>query len=178
MLDSEFKEVVAGFVNGVHVVGRFGDREKVRKATLTIYLCSTVPHNLRISQLAKNISLGQFCGCHLDTLFFQVTSLSLRSLCKTVLSDTNPETNSASARSRVLVDILSSLAGPGKQQEEFLNCARVAECAVTVQDEEAELDTLKGMLSTQVRRRRAGSGGGGGVKSSCDRHKLTKCLNT
>ena len=37
---------------------------------------------------------------------FSITSYSLRSLCKTVLSDTNPTTASASDRSQVLIQII------------------------------------------------------------------------
>ena len=45
----------------------------------------------------------------------KITSLSLRSLCKTVLGDTNIPTNSATDRSRVLVDILAEVTqGEGK----------------------------------------------------------------
>ena len=87
----------------------------------------------------------------------QITSLSLRSLCKTVLSDTNPETNSASDRCRVLVDILAALGGKPERKDgddapknEFLNCAGISGCAVTVEAEEEDLGKLKGMLGTQA----------------------------
>ena len=49
---------------------------------------------------------------------FSVTSLSLRSLCKTVLSDTNPSTNSAGDRCTVLVGIMEKLVGTEQRNGE------------------------------------------------------------
>ena len=73
----------------------------------------------------------------------KITSLSLRSLCKTVLADTNPTTASASDRCKVLVQIANSLVG----QEDV--SAKVASVTITVASEEEELKQLKGMLGTQ-----------------------------
>lgn len=98
-LMEQFKKTVVGFVNGVSVVAKYGDKSKI-------------------------------------------TSNSLRSLCKTVLSDTNPLTTSASDRSKVLTHILSAL-------NENENAERVTGCAVTVASEEEELRSLKGILGTQ-----------------------------
>ena len=135
-LMEEFKSVVAGFANGVHVVGTFGDKEKVMSNTIFV-------------RFAKVLSI--------PNSNLQITSLSLRSLCKTVLSDTNPETNSASDRCRVLVDILAALGGKPEKKDgddapknEFLNCAGISGCAVTVEAEEEDLGKLKGMLGTQA----------------------------
>ena len=50
-----------------------------------------------------------------------VTSLSLRSLCKTVLGDTNPNTNSAGDRCRVLVGIMERLVGTEERNGEKCN---------------------------------------------------------
>ncbi len=78
----------------------------------------------------------------------KITSNSLRSLCKTVLNDTNPTTNSASDRSKVIINILAGIL-PGKTSGS-IDTAKLAECATLVSSEEAELSNLKGMLGTQV----------------------------
>jgi len=105
---------------------------------------------------------------------FSITSHSLRSLCKTVLSDTNPTTASASDRSRVLIQIISKVCIPknvsstdsvstleGKEDTKStsensiqgsirpIDASSIFHVATTVQQEEEELRNLKGMLDTQ-----------------------------
>jgi maternal-effect protein exuperantia len=104
---------------------------------------------------------------------FSITSHSLRSLCKTVLSDTNPTTASASDRSRVLIQIISKVCSPKnissnsvstledkedtKSTSEnpiqgsirHIDASSILPVATTVQQEEEELRNLKGMLDTQ-----------------------------
>lgn len=76
----------------------------------------------------------------------KITSLSLRSLCKTVLGDTNIPTNSATDRSRVLVDILAEVTqGEGK----VVDSAKVAKYTQTVENEQEQLKMLKDVLGTQ-----------------------------
>jgi hypothetical protein len=77
----------------------------------------------------------------------KITSNSLRSLCKTVLNDTNPTTNSASNRSKVIVNIIASIL-PGKTAGS-IDTSKLIECATVVSAEEAELRLLKGILGTQ-----------------------------
>lgn len=102
----EFQAVVKGFVNGLHVVQKFGDPSKV-------------------------------------------TSLSLRSLCKTVLNDTNPLTASALGRSQVLMKILITLLTPDDQSKSSANLSKSVTVAANVSYEEEELKNLKAVLNTQ-----------------------------
>jgi len=76
----------------------------------------------------------------------KITSLSLRSLCKTVLGDTNLPTNSATDRCRVLVDILSSVTG---SESGLINVDKIIKFTQTVQSEENQLKSLKDVLGTQ-----------------------------
>jgi len=75
-----------------------------------------------------------------------ITSLSLRSLCKTLLGDTTLSTNSASERSTVLSQILAKVTGEGKDDQ-------VADIllpySVTVDTEKEQLNELKNVLGTQ-----------------------------
>jgi len=76
----------------------------------------------------------------------KITSLSLRSLCKTVLGDTSIPTASATDRSRVLIDILAEVTqGEGK----VVDCAKVAKYTHTVASEQDQLKELKDVLGTQ-----------------------------
>jgi len=76
----------------------------------------------------------------------KITSLSLRSVCKTVLGDTSLSTASAIDRSRVLIEILNKVTqGEGK----IVDCAKIADYTHTVESEEAQLKTLKDVLGTQ-----------------------------
>ena len=77
----------------------------------------------------------------------KITSNSLRSLCKTVLNDTNPTTSSASDRSKVIVKVVSGIL-PGKTPGS-VDTSKLIECATLVGAEEAELRLLKGILGTQ-----------------------------
>ena len=77
----------------------------------------------------------------------KITSNSLRSLCKTVLNDTNPTTASASDRSKVVINILAAIL-PGETSGS-VNASKLSEIATLVDTEEDELRQLKGMLGTQ-----------------------------
>lgn len=74
----------------------------------------------------------------------KVTSLSLRSLCKTVLQDTNPNTSTASERCKVLSRILGKLTDRHPVSGE-----KVSAVAFTVRSERDDLERLKMMLGTQ-----------------------------
>jgi len=76
----------------------------------------------------------------------KITSLSLRSLCKTVLGDTNLPTNSATDRCRVLVDILATVTGG---ENSLVNVDKIIKFTQTVQSEESQLKSLKDVLGTQ-----------------------------
>jgi len=76
----------------------------------------------------------------------KITSLSLRSLCKTVLGDTNLPTNSATDRCRVLVDILAAVTGG---ENSLINVEKIIKFTQTVQSEENQLKALKDVLGTQ-----------------------------
>jgi len=74
----------------------------------------------------------------------KITSLSLRSLCKTVLGDTSLPTASATDRSRVLIDILASVT-----QDQLVDSAKVANFSQTVESEQAQVKKLKDVIGTQ-----------------------------
>jgi len=76
----------------------------------------------------------------------KITSLSLRSLCKTVLGDTNLPTNSATDRCRVLVDILATVT---QGENNLVNVDKIIKYTQTVQSEENQLKSLKDVLGTQ-----------------------------
>jgi len=76
----------------------------------------------------------------------KITSLSLRSLCKTVLGDTNLPTNSATDRCRVLVDILATVT---QGENNLVNVDKIIKYTQTVQSEETQLKSLKDVLGTQ-----------------------------
>jgi len=79
----------------------------------------------------------------------KITSLSLRSLCKTVLGDTNLPTNSATDRCRVLVDILAAVTTRGDSDNSLINVEKIIKFTQTVQSEESQLKSLKNVLGTQ-----------------------------
>jgi len=78
-----------------------------------------------------------------------ITSNSLRSLCKTVLGDTNPDTNSASDRSKVLIQILAKVTSSSDEQVDMVDPSNMTSVTTSVQEEVAQLKDLKGMLDTQ-----------------------------
>lgn len=75
----------------------------------------------------------------------RITSLSLRSLCKTVLEDTSLSTASAVDRSRVLVSIMARVTGGGAG----VSVDKIVKFSSTVSSEEAQLKFLKNVLGTQ-----------------------------
>lgn len=77
----------------------------------------------------------------------KITSMSLRSLCKTVLDNTNPSTNNASDRSKVLIDILVKLTDQANNAK--IDAGQVSAVAVTVDSEQADLTKLKEKLVIQ-----------------------------
>ena len=79
----------------------------------------------------------------------RITSLSLRSLCKTVLEDTSLSTASAVDRSRVLVSIMVRVTGGGAG----VSVDKIVKFSNTVSSEETQLKFLKNVLGTQVRNR-------------------------
>jgi len=82
-----------------------------------------------------------------------ITSYSLRSLCKTVLGDTNPDTNSASDRSEVLIQILAKVTSGTDENSTTaagaVDSSQLASVVTSVQEEVGQLKDLKGMLDTQ-----------------------------
>jgi len=95
----------------------------------------------------------------------KVTSLSLRSLCKTVLQDTNPNTSTASERCKVLLSVtvkvyilvdaniltlqvLSRILGKLTDRHP-VSGEKVSAVAFTVRSERDDLERLKMMLGTQ-----------------------------
>ena len=79
----------------------------------------------------------------------RITSLSLRSLCKTVLEDTSLSTASAVDRSRVLVAIMVRVTGGGAG----VSVDKIVKFSNTVSSEETQLKSLKNVLGTQVSNR-------------------------
>ena len=84
---------------------------------------------------------------------------SLRSLCKTILNNTNPATASACDRAKVLVEILSKVtqnnqnaSGESSENTETLSkidASKVLTVATSVKSERDEVKTLKSVLGTQ-----------------------------
>ena len=84
---------------------------------------------------------------------------SLRSLCKTILNNTNPATASACDRAKVLVEILSKVTqnsqnatGESSENTETLSkidASKVLTVATSVKSERDEVTTLKSVLGTQ-----------------------------
>lgn len=96
----------------------------------------------------------------------KVTSYSLRSLCKTILNNTNPATASACDRAKVLVEILSKItqssssSGSDSEQSDSLqngnnmhqskiDASKVLTLATSVKLEQEEVQTLKSVLGAQ-----------------------------
>jgi len=77
----------------------------------------------------------------------KITSLSLRSLCKTVLGDTTLPTNSATDRCTVLLDILARVTS-GEEGGE-VQAEKVAKFSSSLAEEEEQLKQLKSVLGTQ-----------------------------
>jgi len=77
----------------------------------------------------------------------KVTSFSMRSLCKTLLNNTNPATTSACDRAKVLVEILSKVVS--KDEGEKLDDAKILSVATSVKVEQEEVQNLKSVLGTQ-----------------------------
>jgi len=76
----------------------------------------------------------------------KITSLSLRSLCKTVLGDTSLPTASATDRCQVLVDILARVTDGS---DNTVDVNKVIPYTITVEEEEEQLRDLKSVLGTQ-----------------------------
>lgn len=76
----------------------------------------------------------------------KITSLSLRSLCKTVLGDTSLPTASALERSEVLVQIMVAITGG----ESEVTADKIVKFCSSVSSEEGQLQSLKHVLGTQV----------------------------
>jgi len=83
----------------------------------------------------------------------KITSLSLRSLCKTVLSNTTMSTASAVDRSKVLVDIMANVThnciGDTEAGNRVIIPDKLEKFTTTVQHEEMQLTFLKNVLGTQ-----------------------------
>jgi len=96
----------------------------------------------------------------------KVTSYSLRSLCKTILNNTNPATASACDRAKVLVEILSkitqsssssgsdlepsdSLQNGNNMHQSKIDASKVLTLATSVKLEQEEVQTLKSVLGAQ-----------------------------
>jgi len=75
----------------------------------------------------------------------KITSLSLRSLCKTVLGDTSLPTASALERSEVLVQIMVNITGG----ETEVMADKIVKFCSSVSSEEEQLKSLKHVLGTQ-----------------------------
>ena len=71
----------------------------------------------------------------------------MRSLCKTLLNNTNPATTSACDRAKVLVEILSKVVS--KDNSEELDDAKILSVATSVKVEQEEVQNLKSVLGTQ-----------------------------
>ena len=79
-------------------------------------------------------------------LFYQYhVYFSLRSLCKTLLNNTNPATTSACDRAKVLVEILSKVVS----KDQSLDDAKILSVATSVKVEQEEVQNLKSVLGTQ-----------------------------
>jgi len=77
----------------------------------------------------------------------KITSLSLRSLCKTVLGDTSLPTNSATDRCTVLLDILARVTNG--EEGITVDADKMLPYTYTVTAEEGQLKELKSVLGTQ-----------------------------
>merc|ERR1712110_231091 len=77
----------------------------------------------------------------------KVTSLSLRSLCKTLLNNTNPATASACDRAKVLVEILSKVCPESNSNN--IEASKILSVASSVKLEQEEVLHLKNVLNTQ-----------------------------
>ena len=72
---------------------------------------------------------------------------SLRSLCKTILNNTNPATASACDRAKVLIEILSKICCEDSKQN--IEASKVLPLATSVKLEQEEVLHLKNVLNTQ-----------------------------
>jgi len=79
----------------------------------------------------------------------KVTSLSLRSLCKTLLNNTNPATASACDRAKVLVEILSKICPVEESKPANIEASKILSVASSVKLEQEEVLHLKSVLNTQ-----------------------------
>ena len=77
----------------------------------------------------------------------KITSLSLRSLCKTVLGDTSLPTSSAVDRCTALFSILSKVTGG---EGDLVLATKLLPFSSSVTEEENQLSQLKSVLGTQV----------------------------
>ena len=98
---------------------------------------------MRFHNVAK-VGVPDFAkSCHVLGDKDVITSLSLRSLCKTVLGDTGLSTASAVDRSQVLVNIVTNITGTGHMDKIIKFCNSVS-------SEENQLTSLKNVLGNQV----------------------------
>ncbi|TRY67143.1 hypothetical protein TCAL_02954 [Tigriopus californicus] len=126
--------------------------EPARKVLVPLLLEALSKYKL--TESFKAVVKGFANGSHVVKAFGdkdKITSYSLRSLCKTVLNDTNPNTNSASDRCQVLFRILNQVAS--NQSNEPLARHQVSQVAVTVDSEEEDLVLLKAKLDTLAKLR-------------------------
>ena len=72
----------------------------------------------------------------------------MRSLCKTLLNNTNPATTSACDRAKVLVEILSKVVSKDDDKDK-LDDAKILSVATSVKVEQEEVQNLKSVLGTQ-----------------------------
>ena len=77
----------------------------------------------------------------------KITSLSLRSLCKTVLGDTSLPTSSAVDRCTALFSILAKVTGG---EGDLVLAGKLLPFSSSVTEEEHQLSQLKSVLGTQV----------------------------
>ena len=86
----------------------------------------------------------------LSLIRYPIYYYSLRSLCKTLLNNTNPGTASACDRARVLVDILSKCCPANDYSStRSIDTSKLISVSTSVKAEEDELQKLKSVLSTQ-----------------------------
>ena len=84
------------------------------------------------------------------TRFFNfIIFSSLRSLCKTLLNNTNPATASACDRAKVLVEILSKICPVEESKPANIEASKILSVASSVKLEQEEVLHLKSVLNTQ-----------------------------
>ena len=110
----------------------------LRGEKVEISLCPNHKSSLKKIQKLKKIPNSKF------SLFY----FSMRSLCKTLLNNTNPATTSACDRAKVLVEILSKVVSKDDDKDK-LDDAKILSVATSVKVEQEEVQNLKSVLGTQ-----------------------------